>query len=237
MKKKGFTLIELIIVIAIIGILAGILIPSWGYYMSRSRTRAQNLKAKAIFNAAQTFATDLKFAERRYINMIKDNKSEDEVNEAKTKIMGELKKKVDETDTSKVEYWTEWCLYFNGEYMGFYNPSTNAKTPILPESSMPEKYKNDKKKYDDNQKIKLRNSIKNIVNEKEIVYKIYVKDYKVVSVVSSRFVSDRYLGSYPKTLDTLEDEGKSVSDIRNNKVIGANMSLFGLEAPAEEPTT
>ncbi|MDE7105032.1 MAG: prepilin-type N-terminal cleavage/methylation domain-containing protein, partial [Ruminococcus sp.] len=32
-RKKGFTLMELIIVMAIIGILLGILIPSWGYYM------------------------------------------------------------------------------------------------------------------------------------------------------------------------------------------------------------
>lgn len=59
---KGFTLIELIIVIAIIGILLGILMPSmWNYYR-RSRIQAANTDAKMVYNAAQT-------ASQRYISV------------------------------------------------------------------------------------------------------------------------------------------------------------------------
>ncbi|MDE7363359.1 MAG: prepilin-type N-terminal cleavage/methylation domain-containing protein [Ruminococcus sp.] len=235
MKKKGFTLIELIIVIAIIGILAGVLIPSWGYYMNRSKTRTQNLKAKSIFNAVQTFATDLKFAERRYVNILKDSSAS---NAKKAKADSYLMGIWDESTST-----TEWCVYINGNNTGFGDPEKNFSTVgFVPKLTM----KVDASPDDADQKIatctdslnRLRDSIRNIVDEKETVYKIYVKDYKVVSVVSSRFASDRYLGSYPKTLDNLEDEGYShISEIREGKVEGADMSLFALDAPPEEPTT
>ena len=59
---KGFTLIELIIVIAIIGILVGILMPSMMNYYRRSRIQAANADAKMVYNAAQT-------AVQRYISI------------------------------------------------------------------------------------------------------------------------------------------------------------------------
>ena len=64
-KVKGFTLIEMIIVLAIIGILGGILIPSWMNYIANSKIKKQNENAKIIFNAAQTAAQDYKFYERK----------------------------------------------------------------------------------------------------------------------------------------------------------------------------
>lgn len=56
-NKKGFTLIELIVVIAIIGVLMAILIPSMTGYVRNSRITTANANARQVFQASQTFLT------------------------------------------------------------------------------------------------------------------------------------------------------------------------------------
>lgn len=64
--KKGFTLIELIVVIAIIGVLAAILVPSMLGYVKKSKIQSANSTASSIYKAVNSAATEFE-EEDKYI--------------------------------------------------------------------------------------------------------------------------------------------------------------------------
>ncbi len=152
--KKGFTLTEMIIVLAIIGILSAILVPSWMTYIHKSRLKSQNANAKVIFNAAQTIMVDYEFRERTSTDAPTDM-------------------------VENGDFYLEWDGA-SGTSKAYTDPAdkSNAKSATLA--------------------AQINEKIGRIFGgQNETMYVIYIKDYKVVSVVSARSESDRYKGTYP----------------------------------------
>ena len=67
-KKKGFTLVEIIVVLVIITILAALLIPSLNGYITKANNKALETKTRQAVMAAQTLASE-KFAMTKAGNM------------------------------------------------------------------------------------------------------------------------------------------------------------------------
>ena len=63
-KVSGFTLLEMVVVLAIISVLTGILVPTVRGYITRSRINTANSNAKVLFNSIQTIMMEFQFKER-----------------------------------------------------------------------------------------------------------------------------------------------------------------------------
>jgi type IV pilus assembly protein PilA len=58
MKDEGFTLVELMVVVAIIGVLSAVAIPNFKKYQAKSKTSEAKLQLSAMYTAQQSFYSD-----------------------------------------------------------------------------------------------------------------------------------------------------------------------------------
>lgn len=58
LKEDGFTLVELMVVVAIIGVLSAIAVPNFKKYQAKSKTSEAKLQLSAAYTAEQSFYSD-----------------------------------------------------------------------------------------------------------------------------------------------------------------------------------
>ncbi|WP_303790794.1 Tfp pilus assembly protein FimT/FimU [Ruminococcus flavefaciens] len=198
-KKKGFTLIELIIVLTIMGILIAIIVPSWGYFMRRSKERTANSKAKVVFNAAQTEVTRIAQRERSRLSLT------DAVYNTDTAIKKEA------VDSLYLNKGTDFYFYWNGSTGSQIN-NDGTITGIIQKP---------------HENVLFANAINNICGT-EGTYKIHVRDYNVVSVVYCSRPDGEYKGTYPRSMGSDQIASADERTIRTTEVSLVDMSKIAL---------
>ena len=212
--KKGFTLIEMIVVLAILGVLMGVGLMAWSNYIRNARLKSANNKAKVIFNAAQTEITDMKFSERTKRS---DQMSLMKYGETGSQYTGES------YDAYPYLHGGTFYYYYNGT-TGFICDETGTAfdgTDANPDADL---YKiatpAQKTAIVNEGNANIAAVINKVLDDDETVCKIYVQDYNVTAVVVGRYDGDKYIGRYPdstvavKTSSDVDLSGETLTSIR-----------------------
>lgn len=209
MKRKGFTLMELIVVIAIFGILVAVITPASAAFITRSKFRVQNQKSKAIFNAAQVVLIDLEFTERKYRALLNDAAQ-------KNNMPKYIYTPINGVDGAVSD---DWFYYWDG-VKGYQCLSDGE--PINTDA-----FSNDRRDLLNEWNEKIGQSIRRIVTD-DMVYKIWVHDYKVMSVTCADKAHSRFIGAHPTTIYDLDDSIDTDS-LEHTTVKDVDLSWFDLD--------
>lgn len=207
-KKKGFTLVELVVVVAIFGVIVGLLTPAWARYLQRSKVKAQNAEAKAVFNAVQTAVTDLEFAERKYYYAL----------QTQTAARNYIYTPVQADGITPAE---DWYFYWDGA-RGFQSSANGVE---LDTSGYDPKLRATIEEWNE----RLGDKIHRIVKD-DIVYKVWIRDYKVMAVVTASAANSRYIGSHPVNNFDLKGMGVNIEPLEHTTVRAVDLKWFDLDS-------
>lgn len=216
MKKKGFTLMELMVVIAIFGILITVITPAWMSFLNRSKFRTYNQRAKTIFNAAQIVATEMEFTERQYISRL--TASDVDATEKAA-----LYSNIATPGSGSVR--GEWYFYYNGATGCISDATGNSiigEGNTIPEGGI---YQSVQAPAVVDWQTKLESGITRIAG-KDVVFKIWVDGYIVKSVACAEKTNSRFIGAHPVTIYDLDAKNVDTDDLKHTNVKDVDLSEF-----------
>ena len=126
-EKKGFTLVELIVVLVILAILAALLVPALTGYIDKARKESIVAETRSVVMAAQTVVSE------KYGKEMKNVELTDEDN-AEIKKLSEVPDeasftvKVNNANNAEYNGVVSEVVYTHGKYVCTYNQATNTYT-------------------------------------------------------------------------------------------------------------
>lgn len=111
-KAKGFTLIELIVVMAIIGVLAAILVPSMIGYLNDSKFSKANANAKQVYQSAASWATKCETNSKPAKNVKLDK---EDITSGNTTLAGKQNEDIEFDGTSSTDLAIAMVVYMGGQ--------------------------------------------------------------------------------------------------------------------------
>lgn len=217
MKKKGFTLTELMVVITIFGILITVITPAWMSFLNRSKFRNFNQRAKSVFNAAQIVVTEMEFSEKQYVSRLNSGASDPE----KATLYSHIATPDDGATRG------EWYIYFDGSKCNICDSQGN---PIIDsDDAIPEggAYKPTQKAAIKDWQNKLESGISRIAG-KDMVYKIWVDGYIIKSVACAERETSRFIGAHPVTIYDLDAKNIDTDALKHTTVKAVDLSNFDI---------